>query len=143
IIPTWNVRMNIGLRKNEVTGFSEDNSTTSFTGRVSSFYPLPFNFRGYAFVHYFGPRAIAQGEMNGVVVTDLGIRKSLMDKKLNISLRASDIFNNREFIRTLDQPNFMQRSSHKRQSRYISLSLSYVFGSLRDSGSDSEPEAPN
>lgn len=143
IIPTWNVRMNIGLRKNEVTGFSEDNSTTSFTGRFSSFYPLPFNFRGYAFVNYFGPRAIAQGEMNGVFVTDLGIRKSLMDKKLNISLRASDIFNNREFIRTLDQPNFMQRSSHKRQSRYISLSLSYVFGSLRDSGSDSEPEAPN
>jgi outer membrane receptor protein involved in Fe transport len=144
IVPTWNVRMNIGIRKNEVAGFGKDNSTTSLTGRFSSFYPLPFNFRGYAFVNYFGPRAIAQGELNGILVTDLGIRKSLMDKKFNISLRASDIFNNREFIRTLDQPNFMQKSNRKRQTRYLSLSISYVFGSLRDSrNSDFEPQSPD
>lgn len=144
IVPKWNVRMNIGIRKNEVTGFGRDNSATSFTGRFSTFYPLPFDFRGYAFVNYFGPRAIAQGELNGIFVTDLGIRKSLMDKKFNISLRASDIFNNREFIRTLEQPSFKQKSNHKRQTRFFSLSISYVFGSLRDSGSgDSEPEAPS
>lgn len=136
IRPKWNIRMNVGVRKNEVKGFGEDNIATSFTGRFSTFYPLPLNFRGYAFVNYFGPRAIAQGKLNGIFVTDLGIRKSLMDKKFNISIRVSDIFNNREYIRTLEQVNFRQKSSSKRQTRYFSLNLSYAFGSLKDSGQD-------
>lgn len=144
IVPRWNVRMNVGIRKNEVTGFGKDNTATSFTGRFSSFYPLPFKFRGYVFVNYFGPRAIAQGELNGIFVTDLGIRKSLMDKKLNLSFRASDIFNNREYIRTLEHANFKQKSNHKRQTRFFNLSISYVFGSLKDGGNgDSEPREPN
>lgn len=144
IIPRWNVRLNVGVRKNEVTGFERDNSATSFTGRFSTFYPLPLGFKGYAFMNYFGPRAIAQGEMNGIFVTDLGIRKSLMDKKVNLAFRASDIFNNREYIRTIEQTNFKQKSNQKIQTRFFTLSISYIFGSLKDSGSgDSEPREPS
>lgn len=144
ILPQWNIRMNFGIRKNKVTGFGEDISATSTTGRFSSFFPLPFDFRGFAFINYFGPRAIAQGELNGIFLTNLGIRKTLMDKKLNLSVRMSDIINNLEYIRTLEQPTFNQYSNHKRQTRYFSLSLSYVLGSLKDSGNgNSMQEEPN
>src|SRR5690606_15023983 len=81
ILAQWNVRLNIGIRKNEVLGFERANPTTSFTGRFSTFFPLPLGFRGYAFMRYLGPRAIAQGKMKGMLISDAGIRRSFMDKK--------------------------------------------------------------
>lgn len=136
IIPQWNVRLNVGLRKNEVLGFARENSQISFTGRFSTFFPIWAGFRGYAFVRYRGPRAIAQGKMKGMLISDAGIRKSFFDKKANFSVRISDIFNQRQFSRTLEQENFFQTSDYRRQSRYVSFSISYIFGGLRDSAGD-------
>jgi len=144
IIPNWNVRLNIGLRKNEVLGFDEENSTVSFTGRFSTFFPLPMGFRGYAFVRYRGPRAIAQGTMKGMLISDVGLRKSVMDKKVNLSLRVSDVFNNMQFSRTLTQQSFIQTSDYQRQSRFLSLSVSYVFGSLKEGKKkETDEQEPN
>lgn len=134
VVPNWNVRLNIGLRKNEVLGFDRENSQMSFTGRFSTFFPIAAGFRGYAFVRYRGPRAIAQGTMKGMLISDAGIRKSFFNNKANFSVRISDIFNQMQFSRTLEQENFFQTSDYKRQSRYVSFSISYIFGSLRDSG---------
>ncbi|HUH17644.1 TonB-dependent receptor domain-containing protein [Albibacterium sp.] len=143
IIPKWNVRLNVGVRKSEVLGFDRENSNVSLTGRFSTFFPLPYGFRGYAFVRYMGPRAIAQGEMKGMLISDIGLRKSVMDQKVNLSLRLSDVFNNQQFSRTLTQPNFIEVSDFRRQSRYLSFSISYTFGSLKEGAArnsdDQEP----
>ena len=143
IIPQWNVRLNIGVRKSEVLGFDRENSNVSLTGRFSTFFPLPLGFRGYAFVRYMGPRAIAQGEMKGMLISDIGLRKSVMDQKVNLALRLSDVFNNQQFSRTLTQPNFIEVSDFRRQSRYLSFSVSYTFGSLKEGAArntgDQEP----
>ena len=143
IVPQWNVRLNVGLRKSEVLGFDRENSNVSMTGRFSTFFPLPLGFRGYAFVRYMGPRAIAQGEMKGMLISDIGLRKSVMDQRVNLALRLSDVFNNQQFSRTLTQPNFVEVSDFRRQSRYLSFSISYTFGSLKEGASrnmgDQEP----
>src|SRR5690606_21440746 len=142
-VPNWNARLNIGVRKNEVLGFDDANSTTSFTDRFSSLLPLPLGFRAYAFVNYMGPREIARGDMKVVLISDVGVRKSLMDKKVNLSVRLSDVFNQMQFSRTLNQPSFSQTSTYRRQSQYLSFSVSFIFGSLKDSGRGQDGESFN
>ncbi len=144
IVPQWNVRLNIGVRKSEVLGFDRENSNVSLTGRFSTFFPLPYGFRGYAFVRYMGPRAIAQGEMKGMLISDIGLRKAVLDRRVNLALRLSDVFNNQQFSRTLTQPNFVEVSDFRRQSRYLSFSISYTFGSLKEGAArNSGDQEPN
>src|SRR5690606_24902307 len=131
-------------RKSEVLGFDRENSNVSLTGRFSTFFPLPLGFRGYAFVRYTGPRAIAQGEMKGMLISDVGLRKTVLDRKVNLALRLSDVFNNQQFSRTLTQPTFIEVSDFRRQSRYLSFSISYTFGSLKAGASrDAGDQEPN
>lgn len=141
ILSNWNVRLNIGVRRNDVLGFERENSATSFTGRFSTFFPLPAGFRGYAFVNYQGPRAIAQGETKGMLISNVGVRKSFMDKKINLSLRLSDVFNNRQYAQTIEQTSFFQTSNYQRQSRFFSLGINFIFGGLKDAESSREEDA--
>ena len=50
------------------------------------------------------------------------------DNKLNISLRANDPFDLQKWESTNDGPSFHTEMSSKWSSRFLSLNLSYTFG---------------
>jgi outer membrane receptor protein involved in Fe transport len=131
VVKEWNVRLNVGLRKNEVLGFEQAYESVGFNARFSTFFPLPAGFRGFAYTRYHAPRAIAQGTQKGTLVSDAGIRKSLFNERANFSLSISDIFNGRKHARSLTYKNFTENSSYQRQSRYVELSISFLFGNLK------------
>lgn len=135
IVPDWTVRTNIGIRRNEVLGFERQYSNWSFNGRFSSYFPLPWDVRGFAYVHYRGPRSVAQGQRDGMLYSDLGIRKSFFNKRGDISLRLSDVFNQRKWASSLITDEFVETSSHQWSSRNLSLTISYIFGKL-EAGKD-------
>lgn len=147
IIPQWNVRFNIGLRKNEVLGFDRAYQTVAFNGRFSTFFPLPAGFRGYLYLHYRGPRSIAQGRQKGMLLSDLGVRRSFLNERAELSLRLSDLFNQRQYSREKEYENFTETSTYQRESRYLKISLSYLFGKLEareenNKGNNSDGGAP-
>lgn len=147
IVKDWNVRLNIGLRRNEVLGFDRQYRTWAFNGRFSTYFPLPAGIRGFAYLHYRGPRSVAQGRREGMLYSDLGIRKSFFNNRGDISLRLSDVFNKRKYAHSLVTDEFTETSSYQRQSRYLRLSISYIFGKLQsdqkkgnDNGGNGNPE---
>lgn len=127
----WNIRANMGLRRNAVFGFEEDNFTTAFTAGLNTFFPLFAGFRGYIFADYNGPRSIAQGRMKGYLYMVTGVRKSFMkEDRANISLRLQDVFNARQWSMLLTTPAYIDDTRRQRQSRYLTLTFSYTFGKL-------------
>lgn len=130
IVPDWTVRTNIGIRRNEVLGFEREYNNWSFNGRFSTYFPLPWNVRGFAYVHYRGPRAVAQGTRDGMLYSDLGIRKSFFNKRGDISLRLSDVFNQRKWAGSIITDDFVETSSYQRSSRNLRITISYIFGKL-------------
>lgn len=132
ILPQWNFRVSVGIRQNEVFGFDDDNRTTSFTSNLSTFFPLPFDFKGYAFAFYRGPRAIAQGTMKGNFIANVGVRRSFFNDRADFSVRFSDIFNNQQWSMDLRNNFYNQTSTYQRQSRYLTFSFSYMFGRLQE-----------
>ncbi len=135
IVPGWTVRTNIGMRRNEVSGFDRPYKNWSLNGRFSSYFPLPWDIRGFAYVHYRGPRSVAQGTRKGMLYSDLGVRKSFFDKRGDISLRLSDVFNQRKWASSLITDDFTETSSYQRSPRNLQLSISYTFGKL-EAGKD-------
>lgn len=138
IVKDWTVRTNIGLRRSEVLGLDRTYKNVSFNGRFSTYFPLPLDVRGFAYVHYRGPRAVAQGTRDGMLSSDLGVRKSFLDNKADVSLRLSDVFNQRKWASSLHTDTFIETSSHRWSSRNLRISISYVFGKLDGEDSDSE-----
>lgn len=130
ILPGWNFRVSLGVRRNEVFGFDQDNQTTAVTTNLSTFFPMPYGFKGYVFAYYRGPRSIAQGRMKGNFITNVGVRKSFFNDRADFSIRFSDLFNNRQWSMDLRNNSYNQTSTYQRQSRYLTFSFSYAFGRL-------------
>ncbi|MBR6520657.1 MAG: outer membrane beta-barrel protein, partial [Paludibacteraceae bacterium] len=74
---------------------------------------------------------VAQGKMNSQYVVDLGVRKSFLDRKLNLALSIRDLLNSRRWANTTWGDNFWQYSSHEPRGTMFSLSLTYNFGNMR------------
>lgn len=139
VAPDWNVRLNIGLRRNDVLGFGQQYRTVAFNGRFSTFFPMIAGIRGFVYLHYRGPRSIAQGKQQGMFLGDMGIRRSFLQQKANVSLRLRDIFNQRQYTRVLAYKDFTETSSYQRNSRYLEVNVSYTFGKLQqDKKEDSD-----
>jgi len=60
---------------------------------------------------------------------DFGIKKSFLDKKINIKLAANDVFNTRKARISSALSGLDYNLSQKQESRVYRLSLNYIFGS--------------
>lgn len=65
---------------------------------------------------------------------DFGIKKSFLDKKLNIKLAANDVFNTRKARISSALSGLDYNLSQKQESRVYRLSLNYIFGSSNIKG---------
>lgn len=66
--------------------------------------------------------------------TDLGVSKSLKDKRANVKLSVSDIFNTRTQHVSTQYSNLNATIDQKRETRVFRLSFSYNFGNTKISG---------
>jgi len=71
---------------------------------------------------------VGQGKMKTMFSTDLAYSRSVFSDNGKFTLKVSDIFNTRGFGIDTRGPMFDQSFEYKRQSRYVTMSLSCNFG---------------
>jgi outer membrane receptor protein involved in Fe transport len=97
--------------------------------RFTSRKTLPKGFSVQMDARYRGKRLTNQGIIEPMYGINLGVRKSLLDRKLNLSLNIRDIFNWYEFnFIASDNQALQQERRFKWESQVFTFSLSYNFG---------------
>lgn len=86
---------------------------------------------------YNAPWVRPQGIVQPRMGIDIAAEKRLMDKKLTVGLRVTDIFNRKGFLLEFEEPGIRQFSEFKFRTRRIYVNVSYRFGS-----SDNKIKAP-
>ncbi|MDX1652060.1 MAG: TonB-dependent receptor [Brumimicrobium sp.] len=79
---------------------------------------------------YIAPRYTVQGVYQRNPGIDIGVTRLLLNKKLNIGLRVTDVFDQKSFYMEINNENFEQVTLYKWTTRRIYFTLSYKFGNL-------------
>ena len=103
----------------------------SWNARLMANFLIPGGWSAQLTGMYRSADVVAQGKMNSQYVVDLGVRKSFLDRKLNLALSIRDLLNSRRWANTTWGDNFWQYSSHEPRGTMFSLSLTYNFGNMR------------
>ena len=109
-----------------------NNSGYSWTGKASISYKFPKSFTMQVNGNYQAPQIIPQGTTRITEFMDVTISKNIK-QKLTFTLLVSDVFNSKRFGNNYDTPQYTQDLSRRRETRYIKLTLMYMFGKM-DSG---------
>tara|TARA_R110002072_G_scaffold302976_1_gene490560 strand:+ start:8370 stop:10787 length:2418 start_codon:yes stop_codon:yes gene_type:complete len=80
--------------------------------------------------NYNAPRVAPQGIIQIRTGIDLSVEKRLLDKRLSIGMRVTDIFDTKGFDLNLSQTGVSQTSEFKWRTRRFYLTLSYRWGNL-------------
>jgi len=107
-------------------GYRNDNY--SWGARITSTLKLPRIFDLQMTYFYSGTRYVAQGKIEPFQSFDVVLKKDFMNKRFDVALKFSDIFNTLKFKINLDDPRFFETFSRKRDTQNISLILTYRFG---------------
>lgn len=80
---------------------------------------------------YSAPQIVAQGTQKENYSMDLGLRKTFLDRNLNLNFTLSDIFNTRRNWSTTSGIGYAQESYAHYHGRMIGISASYNFGNMK------------
>lgn len=100
----------------------------SWSGRIMANFLIPLGFSAQLTAYYRSPNVVAQGRTTHNYSIDLGVRKSFLNRALNLSLSVRDLLNSRRWATTTYGDNFWQYAEHSPHGTMLSLSLSYNFG---------------
>ena len=103
----------------------------SWNARLMANFLIPMGWSAQLTGMYRSADVVAQGKMNSQYVIDLGVRKSFLDRKLNLAISVRDLLNSRRWASTTWGDNFWQYSSHEPRGTMFSVSLTYNFGNMR------------
>ena len=103
----------------------------SWNARLMANFLIPMGWSAQLTGMYRSADVVAQGKMNSQYVVDLGVRKSFLDRKLNLSISIRDLLNSRRWASTTWGDNFWQYSSHEPRGTMFSVTLTYNFGNMR------------
>lgn len=78
--------------------------------------------------NYRAPRVTPQGIVLPRSGVDISFEKQLLNRKLSIGARVTDVFNTRGFMIDLEQDRITQQSEYKWLTRRFYLTASYRFG---------------
>ena len=73
-------------------------------------------------------RNVGQGRMQTMFSTDLAYSRPVFSDKAKLTMKISDVFNTRQFGIETSGMMFDQSFVYKRQTRFLTLTLSYNFG---------------
>ncbi|WP_163407726.1 TonB-dependent receptor domain-containing protein [Flavobacterium ajazii] len=106
----------------------ERNVTTSaFNARMNSNFKTSKRLSFLLFGFYRGPVEDVQQERKQMYKMDIGSRYTLLDSKMNISLRFNDVFNTMKYAFDTDYP-YPQSGQFTWESQTVYLGLTYNFG---------------
>ena len=101
-------------------GVPLDREIVSWFARVNSSFPLPFGINTQLRGFYFGPRANAQTESQGVLTFSGALNKPLFNDKATLSFRVSDILNSSRRKSTTETTDFRNYTEFQwRQPSYV------------------------
>ncbi len=108
------------------------NSGYSWTGKASISYKFPGNISLQVNGNYQAPQILPQGTTRVVQYMDVTVSKNIK-QKLIFTLLLSDAFNSKRMGTNYNTPEYVQDLSRRRESRYVRLTVMYMFGKM-DSG---------
>ena len=124
-----NGSINLGYSKlQDKTDDNLSNEDFFWSGKLMSYFLLPYQIKLQLSYHYHGQRVIPQGYIDPMQWLDIGLRKSFWNKKASISIRASDIFRTRAFNIHIDTPEYISDLHFKRKPSYILVNFTYQIG---------------
>jgi outer membrane receptor protein involved in Fe transport len=112
---------------------------------------LPYGLALQGFGMYRSPRAVPNGRISSFTMTNLSLRKRLLDDRGTLTLQVRDVFDTMGFSFMLDDADFYQLAERKPDSRVVSLAFTYTFGQAprqrggrgRDQRTSPEQESPD
>lgn len=117
----------------EATGIVTDSGNENFAwnARVIANTILPWDMSLQLTGNYNSKQVIAQGTSDASFSLDAGLRKPFFDRTLSIAVSARDILNSRKWKSNTAGTAFRQYSENWWGGRYVGLTLSWNFGSLK------------
>ncbi|HET7734146.1 MAG TPA: outer membrane beta-barrel protein [Paludibacter sp.] len=103
----------------------------SWNARVMANFALSKTLFGQISGEYNAPRLIAQGKELSNFAVDLGLRKTFMDKKINLNLMVRDVFDSRKRQAITFGEGYSQTSYSYWGGRMIGLTATYNFGNMK------------
>ena len=104
-----------------------NNGINSFT-RLNNTFKLSPTWSIQASGMYMAERVIPQGHIEPMYKADLGIKKTILDKRGTIGFRLSDVFNTFNFTYYTNGSGFEEVGNRNWESRVAYLTFSYNFG---------------
>ncbi|PHI18505.1 TonB-dependent receptor [Lewinellaceae bacterium SD302] len=102
----------------------------NFSGRLQGSYDLPWEVQSQFTYFYRAPGVTTQGQLNSMQSLDLGFRKPVLNGLGAVTLRVTDLFNQRKFGYSTDIDGLSTVSEFQRESRIVYVGFQY---SLRES----------
>lgn len=134
VVPTWSVYFVTSFYNIKNEGVFDDGRVKKERWSNYSVLSNDFSFLKNKSLHvnfvmtYFGKHIVGFQELSTVLISDLSISKSILQKRGAISLSASDLFNQQDYdVRT----RYLNQSNSARfniDNRYIKLGFRYKFG---------------
>ena len=114
-----------------VSGGSRNSGGDAWFTRLSTTVRLPYDFDIQINTNFASAMISPQGTTKGRVFSDIGIKKTLFDKALTLSLRATDPFQTMQFRSESFGTNFTSITEMKPQFNSFTLSLTYNLNNFR------------
>lgn len=103
----------------------------SWNVRLMANFLFTKTFTGQLTAAYFSPRIIAQGKTKDFYTIDLGLRKSFLDRTLNLAFTVRDLLNSRGWRNQTWGNNFYQDFERQPAGQRFTLTLTYNFGNMK------------
>ncbi len=100
----------------------------AWSARLNASFLFTKTFSGQISGNYRSPRVVAQGTTTHSYSIDLGLRKTFLDRRLALAFNVRDILNSRARRNTTWGDGFWQKQERRWNSRTVSLTLTYNFG---------------
>ena len=140
ILPVWSASAGLNWYRNKIDAFSgsllypsarkydfSGRSGNTWNVKVSTTLKLKDGFDAQCSFIYYAPDIIPQGKTMERSSLDLGIRKKLLEDKMELSLTASDLLNKFALRQVIDGEDFTLTSSNYYETQVVTIGIKYKF----------------
>lgn len=118
------------IRANNNSGLANHGFGERLFGGIQ--YTFPYDITLSLNGGFSSPYIRLEGSSSGYNYTSIGLSKNFLNKKLNVSLRGSDIFyKNKEYSSERETPQFYYKNVNHYPGQSFRISLSYQFGEMK------------
>ncbi|MEN8137290.1 MAG: outer membrane beta-barrel family protein [Bacteroidota bacterium] len=130
LFPWWSINgsFNMYYTNLETNDPNFSNNGINWFTRLNNTFKITPTLSLQASGRYRGKRIIPQGYIDPMYGMELGVRKSLFNKKATLGFRLSDVFNSYSFTYNTSGQGFEEIGNRKWESRVAYITFTYNFG---------------